>query len=119
MKVLVAEDNFLAGLEIKDRLEELGYTVVGPIGDSAAALELVEREPIDAAVLDIRLRTDTSFGVAAALRAKSCPFCFVTGYSSYSELPPELAEVPRVKKPFTAKELQSVLGQLGVRRAGE
>ena len=54
--------------------------IVGPAATVAAALALIEKEAIDAALLDINLYGESSAAVAAKLAARCIPVVFATGY---------------------------------------
>lgn len=105
-RVLVVEDNTLIAMAVSGALAALGCTAVGPADDIARALELVEGEPLDAALLDVNLHGRSSEAVAAALAARGVPFAFATGYGDLA-LP--MDGPPVLRKPFTGAELKSVL----------
>jgi hypothetical protein len=54
-RVLLVEDEFLAGLTTIGVLEGFGCEVVGPVARLAMALRLAKFETLDAAVLDINV----------------------------------------------------------------
>src|SRR4051794_32616823 len=92
-RVLVVEDEALVAFELEDIINEGGFDVVGPANALDSALAAAEREPIDAAVLDINLRGELSFPVAYALRDRRIPFFFLTGYVGEIMVPSDLQEV--------------------------
>ena len=103
-RVLVLEDEWTIAELIKDALEGAGYEVVGPIGRVAEALALLKRERCDAAVLDMNLHGERSFGVAEMLAGTSTPFVFVSGYSA-AVLPAAFVERPLMQKPIDTTTL--------------
>jgi DNA-binding NarL/FixJ family response regulator len=67
MRVAVAEDVVLLREGIVRVLRDGGFEVVGAVGDAVALLELVEREQVDVAIVDIRMPpTHTDEGLVAA-----------------------------------------------------
>jgi CheY-like chemotaxis protein len=58
----------------------LDFDVIGPFATVSDALAAVEREAIDAAILDINLAGEMVYPVAKALKARNVPFVFMTGY---------------------------------------
>ena len=52
-KVLVVEDEMMIAMLIEDMLEEFGCELVGPATNVPRALELIGREKVDVAVLDL------------------------------------------------------------------
>lgn len=79
-RTLVVEDSFLLGLQMKTDLEQLGMEVLGPVPSVQAAIDMIDQNPVDAAILDINLGNETSFPVAHALQERGIPFVFITGY---------------------------------------
>lgn len=110
-RVLIVEDEFLVATLIEDMLESAGCVVSGPIPRVAEALDAVDHETYDAAVLDVNLGGDRIDPVARALSRRNVPFVFVTGYS-IGNLPREYAERPRLCKPFKMADLLGTLSSL-------
>lgn len=77
-RILVVEDEMLLAIEVVDELEGVGAIPVGPIPTVAEALTIIEQSSIDAAMLNVQLRGELSFPIAAALAARNIPFVFVT-----------------------------------------
>lgn len=107
-RVLVLEDEFLAALDMADCVEARGGEVVGPVGQLDQALELVRSEPLDVAILDVRLNELDSFPVADALAARQVPFVFATGYDR-PLLPARFRDFPVVGKPVDGVALDKAL----------
>ena len=80
LRVLVVEDEAMAALQIEDMLQSLGCSVIGPVARVGAAVALIEREPIDIAVLDLNVAGELVYPVAAALDERNRPFFFATGF---------------------------------------
>lgn len=108
-RILVVEDEWLVALDTLDMLERAGCVVIGPVATVAEALTIVDSEQIDAAVLDVRLATETTFPIAEALMARHAPFVFVTGLAS-SDLPAKFRECRMVSKPVAERALRAALG---------
>ena len=110
LRVLVVEDEMLVCMDLMDMLSELGCIVVGPAARVQQALGIVEQEPIDLAMLDINLGRETSYPIAERLAALDIPYFFSTGYSVVE---PAFENKPRLQKPFSERQLSSVLMSLG------
>jgi two-component SAPR family response regulator len=109
-RVLLVEDDFLVGLNIKEMLERLGCEVLGPVASVEQAVQVVENERVDAAVLDINIVGGTSVPIAERLRIQERPFFFVTGYHSPCHLLPDvLQDVCRLVKPVDERALEAAL----------
>jgi DNA-binding response OmpR family regulator len=85
--------------------------VVGPASSISEGLKLANQEDLDAALLDINVRSERIDTVADKLRARNVPIVFATGYSASC-----LGDgTMMIEKPYTqaklAKALQLVLRQ--------
>ena len=58
LRILVVEDEFLVATLIEDMLVAAGCVVAGPVPRLSEALEAVDHETFDAAVLDVNLGGD-------------------------------------------------------------
>jgi DNA-binding NarL/FixJ family response regulator len=67
VRVVVAEDVVLLREGIVRVLRDGGFEVVGAVGDASSLLALIDREPVDVAIVDIRMPpTHTDEGLIAA-----------------------------------------------------
>ncbi|HZD66822.1 MAG TPA: response regulator [Acidimicrobiales bacterium] len=64
MRVIIAEDEAIVRLDLKEILEEQGYQVVGETGRGDEVLDLVRQQRPDLAILDIKM--PGADGLAAA-----------------------------------------------------
>jgi CheY-like chemotaxis protein len=106
VRLLLVEDETLVAMELEDLISGLGGEVVGPFGSVADALEVLRRERVDGAVLDVRLDGDTTFQIADVLLQAADPVLFVTG--AVSSIPDRYRQVPRLHKPFDYTEFARV-----------
>lgn len=98
-RVLVVEDDYSIAVELGDAVSRVGGSVVGPAAGVGDALEILDRgEEVDAAILDINLGGAQVYPVARALRERSIPIVFVTGYDDWM-IPQEYEDVPIFRKP--------------------
>lgn len=102
LRVLVVEDDYFIAHRLAEELERLGVEVVGPFGDVDDAVEVVN--DADAAILDVRIRNETSYPVADCLRGRQIPFLFYTGLQANS-VPGRFASVPVYRKPAAGEML--------------
>jgi len=82
-RLLVADDEHLVAMGMKNNLEELGYEVVGPAGDGQAAITLCETLKPDMALLDIQM--PGLDGLAAAEKIYQEMQIPVVIFSAYSD----------------------------------
>jgi len=107
-KVLVVEDEMMIAMLIEDMLDEFGCKLVGPATNVPRALELIGKESIAVAVLDLNLDGKDTYAIADALQRKNVPFIFATGYGS-TGLRQEYGNRPVLPKPFQARDLEAAL----------
>ena len=115
LRVLVVEDEAAISLVLEDMLLDFGCEVVGPSARLAAALEAVEKEKVDIAILDVNVAGESIYPVAEALQARSIPFVFSTGYGSQG-IKDSFRDRPVLQKPFAQHDLKQKL--LQARRNG-
>lgn len=107
-RVLVLDDDYFAALEVKQIAEDLGATVLGPVGRLDQAVSLARAEPLDGAILDVRLDGNTSYSLARELLDAGVAVVFLTGYEAES-IEEEFRDIPRIAKPYDATRDQRVL----------
>jgi CheY-like chemotaxis protein len=115
LRVLVVEDEAAISLLLEDMLLDFGCEIVGPSARLAAALEAVEKEKVDIAILDVNVAGESIYPVAEALQARSIPFVFSTGYGSQG-IKDSFRDRPVLQKPFAQHDLKQKL--LQVRKNG-
>jgi CheY-like chemotaxis protein len=111
LHLLLVEDVPLIALDGERMLLALGAARVTWVRAADQALQALEAEDFDAAILDLRLGEDTSVPLARRLGELGIPYGFLTGYSG-GDLPPEFQDRPIVTKPFTLHELSLLLRRL-------
>ena len=111
-RILIVEDESIVRLDLQNRLERLGYTVIGgaATGEEAIA-KAVELGP-DLVLMDVTLAGPMN-GIEAArqIRAvRNTPVIYVTAYAAALE-GFERKDIlgPCLSKPFRTKELQSAI----------
>ena len=107
-RVLVAEDEALIRLDLKEMLEEEGYAVVGEAADGEQAVEMAGRLRPDLVILDVKMpKLD---GIAAAERIageRVAPVVILTAFSQRDlvERAREAGAMAYLVKPFQKKDL--------------
>jgi light-regulated signal transduction histidine kinase (bacteriophytochrome)/CheY-like chemotaxis protein len=110
--VLVVEDNLLLATDLEDSLRRAGCGHVASAGSVAGALRVLVDQHFDAAVLDMNLRGELAFPVAARLVELGIPFAFLSGYGGELQVPEAFGAAPRMKKPLAEAELLAQLSAL-------
>jgi DNA-binding LytR/AlgR family response regulator len=107
MRVLVVEDEYFLAEDLATRFQSAGAEVIGPAGNVADAIKLVENFEVDGAVLDINLRGRRVYPVADLLQQKHIAFVFASGYGT--ELEMSGYDVPHCIKPIDFDSLEKAL----------
>ena len=106
--MLLAEDEALIRLDLKEMLEEEGFVVVGEAGDGATAVRLATELKPDLVVLDVKM--PVLDGISAAeqiVTARIAPVVILTAFSQRDlvERAREAGAMAYLVKPFQAKDL--------------
>ncbi len=106
--VVIAEDEALIRLDLREMLQEEGYRVVGEAGDGETAVALAEQLRPDLVMLDVRM--PVLDGITAAERivaARLSAVVMVTAYSQRDQVQRarDAGAMAYVVKPFTAADL--------------
>jgi response regulator NasT len=88
LRILVAEDELLSAMALQAQLEALGHVVIGPAYNGRAAVELARANPVDLAILDVRMPALSGLQAAQEIAAiQVVPVILLSGYSD-----PEMIE---------------------------
>lgn len=103
-RVLVLEDEPIIAMLLEELIEAAGGMPQCVTSLKAAAGALEKSLP-DVAILDINVHDSTSFDLAQRLIDLGVPLIFASGYGKRA-VPPDLAHVPMVTKPYGLHELE-------------
>lgn len=110
-RVLIVEDEPLVALFLAQFFRGLGVCIVGPAMRLDTALKFAQHEPLDGAVLDVRLGGGTtSEPVACCLKERGIPFVFLTGTPAEVQMM-GMGGYPVVTKPTDGETLAVTLKQ--------
>jgi signal transduction histidine kinase len=108
--ILIVEDENIVALDMRMRLESLGYHIIGVVDSSAAALESLNSAVPDLILMDIKLRGGADgIETARAVRERvEVPIIFVTAFTDESTLERAKSASPYgyIIKPFHERELR-------------
>ncbi|HEY1366573.1 MAG TPA: response regulator [Gaiellaceae bacterium] len=81
MRILVAEDETIIRLDLRDLLERAGFEVCAEAKDGVEAVELAEAERPDLAILDVKMpRLDGIEAARRILDSRPIPIVMLTAY---------------------------------------
>ena len=111
-RIIIADDESLIRLDLRDMLTHLGYDVIGEAADGRSAMELARRLRPDLLIMDIKMPDLDGISAAEELtRERIAPVVLVTAYSDQAlvERAREAGVVGYVVKPFREAELMPVI----------
>lgn len=106
--ILIVEDEPLIAMMLEDFLESMGHSIRGTCDTVSQALAETERGGFDLAILDVNLKGESVWPVAAALRDKGTPFVLASG-GHVEPPPPEFKNAPMIEKPFTIDRVTPII----------
>jgi DNA-binding NtrC family response regulator len=111
-RVLVVEDDFLIRIDLEATLTEAGAAITGLCATVQQALEAISVELPDAAILDVRLGTETVGPVARELTRLGIPFVFYTGQVGADATLDEWPQHKVLPKPSQPKTIVTAVANL-------
>jgi two-component system, response regulator PdtaR len=107
-RVLIAEDEALIRLDLKEMLTEEGYEVVGEAGDGEQAVTMAGELKPDLVILDVKMpRKDGIDAAAEITEAQIAPVVILTAFSQRDliERAADAGAMAYLVKPFTKLDL--------------
>jgi response regulator NasT len=107
-RVVIAEDEGLIRLDLKEMLEEDGYDVVGEAGDGETAVRLTAEQLPDLVILDVKMPILDGISAAERIAAdRIAPVVILTAFSQRElvERAREAGAMAYLVKPFTKADL--------------
>jgi response regulator NasT len=107
-RVLIAEDEALIRLDLKEMLEEEGYTVVAEVGDGRQAVEQAREQRPDLVILDIQMPELDGLSAAEEIAAaRVAPVIVLTAFSQRElvERARDAGAMAYLVKPFSKNDL--------------
>jgi len=107
-RVLVAEDEALIRLDLKEMLQEEGYDVVGEAGDGEQAVRLAQELKPDLVILDVKMPVLDGISAAEQIVAQRiAPVVMLTAFSQRElvERAVEAGAMAYLVKPFAKSDL--------------
>ncbi|MDT3438288.1 MULTISPECIES: ANTAR domain-containing response regulator [unclassified Pseudofrankia] len=107
-RVLIAEDEALIRLDLREMLQEEGYEVVGEAGDGEMAVALAGKLRPDLCILDVKMpKMDGIEAGAKIAKERIAPVVILTAFSQRElvERAREAGAMAYVVKPFQKKDL--------------
>lgn len=111
-KVVIADDELIIRMDLKEMLSGLGYQVVGEAGDGRQAINLARELKPDLVIMDIKMPEMDGISAARILtEEKIAPVLLLTAYSQQELVAGarEAGVVGYIVKPFRQDELMPAI----------
>ena len=120
-RIVIAEDEAIIRLDLRETLEEEGYEVVGDCGRGDEAVALVKEKNPDVVILDIKMPVMTGLEAAKLItETKICPVVMLTAFSQREiiEQARDAGALAYLVKPFQKSDLVPAI-ELAIARFAE
>lgn len=111
-RIIIADDESLIRLDLREMLTHLGYDVIAEAGDGRTAVELARKLRPDLMIMDIKMPEVDGIAAAEELtRERIAPIVLLTAYTDQAlvERARDSGVVGYVVKPFREAELMPVI----------
>ncbi|MBV9174928.1 MAG: response regulator [Chloroflexi bacterium] len=111
-RLLIAEDEVISRMDLREMLENLGYTVVGEAGDGVAAVNLARALQPDLVLMDIKMPDLDGIAAAQALAQEHMtPVLLLTAYSDreFVDRAVDAGVMGYLVKPFAEAQLKPAI----------
>jgi response regulator NasT len=111
-RILVAEDEVISRMDLREMLENLGYAVVGEAGDGVTAVNLTRELRPDLVLMDIKMPELDGIAAASAISGDSiAPVLLLTAYSDreFVDRAVDAGVMGYLVKPFAEAQLKPAI----------
>jgi AmiR/NasT family two-component response regulator len=113
LRILIADDESIIRLDLKETLQRMGHQVVAEAGDGRTAVDLARQHKPDLAILDVKMPEMDGIDAAKEIaRDRLAPVLLLTAYSQQDlvQRAMDAGVFSYVVKPFTESELLPAIG---------
>jgi AmiR/NasT family two-component response regulator len=111
-RILLAEDEVISRMDLREMLENLGYTVIGEAGDGVAAVNLARTLQPDLVIMDIKMPELDGISAAETLsQERVTPVLLLTAYSDkeFVDRAVDAGVMGYLVKPFAEAQLKPAI----------
>jgi AmiR/NasT family two-component response regulator len=111
-RILLAEDEVISRMDLREMLENLGYSVVGEAGDGVAAVNLARTLKPDLVLMDIKMPELDGISAAETLaQERVTPVLLLTAYSDkeFVDRAVDAGVMGYLVKPFAEAQLKPAI----------
>jgi AmiR/NasT family two-component response regulator len=120
-RVIIADDESVIRMDLREMLTNLGYLVIGEVGDGRSAVNLARELKPDVVIMDIKMPDMDGIDAAKVLtEERVAPVLLLTAYSQQEliERAKEAGVVGYIVKPFRESDLSPAI-EVSVARFAE
>ena len=114
-RILVAEDEMIVAFDLRETVEEAGFTVAGPYSGMSAAMSACAEAKPDLAILDIKLDDGVVYPLARRLTDEDVPIIFYSGRQDEGDIHARFPNATTLPKPCPPTEMlaavHAILGE--------
>lgn len=81
LRIVIADDEALTRMDIREMLEEVGHIVVGEAGNGKQAIDITQKEKPDLVVLDVKMPVLDGIEATKAITDMGYPVLLLTAFS--------------------------------------
>jgi AmiR/NasT family two-component response regulator len=111
-RILVAEDEAISRMDLREMLENIGYSVVGEAGDGVAAVNLARALKPDLVLMDVKMPELDGISAAQTLSSERvAPVLLLTAYSDreFVDRAVDAGVMGYLVKPFAEAQLKPAI----------
>jgi CheY-like chemotaxis protein len=103
--VLVVEDEFIVAFDLAETVRDEGFMLAGPYAHGEEALERLDNDNPDCAILDVKLADGEVYSLADELNRRGIPILFHSGHEVPRDLLARYPDAKACSKPCPPNEL--------------
>jgi DNA-binding response OmpR family regulator len=105
LRVLVAEDEMIIGVDLCQTITEAGFEVEGPYESLSSAMLAYQKHKPDVAILDVQLGDGIVYPLAERMMAEEVPVIFHSGQLTPAEVVERFPRAQALSKPSPPAEV--------------
>lgn len=111
LRVLVAEDEMIIGLDLCHTMQEAGFEVEGPFEDLSSTMLAYQKHKPDVAILDVQLGDGIVYPLAEQMMAENVPVIFHSGQLTPAEVSARFPSAQALSKPCPPAQVIATVQQ--------
>jgi two-component system, response regulator PdtaR len=110
--ILVADDDFILGVDITDTCMEAGFEVEGPHSGIGSAMLALQKQRPDLAILDLRLEDGALLELAQKLRDERVPIIFQADEEFAGDMTTRFPNSTNIAKPCPPAQFLDAINRM-------